>query len=531
MAKNGYFQLEKRTDGAYLTVYPPLDGGLVCSVDMVLRYLESLKIDYDKLIVADLLKSASEQKTVRISSSLPVTADEECEVQIDPEYTTVTMRFFPEMPGGRKLSYDDVIRKLEKYSVKFGIDSDAINRYLSERSYCTDYIVAQAQMPVEGRDASIKYCFNTDTGTKPKLNEDGSVDFHQLNTLSVVEKDQVLAILTPSIAGEAGCDVIGRPIKPKKVIIKFLKQSKNTHISANGCELISNVNGHAVITDGQVFVYDIYSVPNNVDVSTGDIDYNGNVEIEGNVNAGYKVRATGDIVVNGIVEGAELYAGGQIILKRGIQGMGRGVLSAGSNIIAKFIESASVQAGGFIHTESIMHSQVVAGDEIVVKGKKGFITGGSIKSGKYIDAKIAGSIMGTQTILEVGENISLTEELKNLTAERRKLSGDIDMANKFTNFISKKIRDREQVSAEKMTQFTNLNAIKGVYQKRIAEIDDRMDQISKILENCSKGYILIDDVIYPGCRVTVSNVTTFIHNESKHCRLVRDGADIRTRAY
>ena len=54
------------------------------------------------------------------------------------------------------------------------------------------------------------------------MNEDGSVDFHQLNTLSVVEKDQVLAILTPSVAGEAGCDVIGRPIKPKKVIIKFL---------------------------------------------------------------------------------------------------------------------------------------------------------------------------------------------------------------------------------------------------------------------------------------------------------------------
>lgn len=531
MAKNGYFQLEKKTDGTYLTIYPPVDGGIVCSADEVMRYLDGLRVDYDRLTVCDLVKSSTEQKSARITTALLSSADEDGDVLINSDYTSVTMRFYPEMPGSKKLSYDDIMRKLARYNVKFGIDEEVINKYLAERLYCTDYIVANAQLPVEGRDASIEYRFNTDLGTKPKLNEDGSVDFHQLNTLSVVEKDQVLAVLSPSVPGVAGSDVIGRPIKPKKVNIKFLKQSKNTHISPNGCELISNVFGHAVITDGQVFVYDIYNVPANVDASTGDIDYNGNVEVSGNVNAGYKVRATGDIVVSGIVEGAELYAGGQIILKRGIQGMSRGVLSAGSNIIAKFIESATVNAGGFIHTESIMHSQVVAGNEIVVKGKKGFITGGSIKSGKYIDAKIAGSIMGTQTILEVGENITLSEELKTLTAERKKLSSDIDMANKFTSFISKKIRDREPVSPEKMTQFTNLTAIKGVYQKRIDEIDERMDQISNIMESYSKGYILIDDVIYPGCRVTVSNVTTFIHKESKHCRLVRDGADIRTRAY
>ena len=66
--------------------------------------------------------------------------------------------------------------------------------------------------------------------------------------------------------------------------------------------------------------------------------------------------------MDGIVEGAELVAGGQIILKRGIQGTGRGKMKAGTNIVSKFIESATAEAGGFIQTESIMHSNVTAGE-------------------------------------------------------------------------------------------------------------------------------------------------------------------------
>ena len=531
--QNGYFKLEQHNDGTYLVIYPAFDMGTACDPIEVTRYLDGYNIDYEKATVYDVVKSAigNETKEARITTLNVGSIDESLFVTCSAENMSAIVRFYPPSTTGRKLTKEDIVHQLGRQGVHFGIDEQQIESFLNDRKYCTSYILAEAEMPIEGHSASIEYHFNTDLSRKPKLNEDGSVDFHQLDTVSHIEKGMVLATLTPAVQGKPGTDVLGRPIKPHSVNVKFLKQVKHTKLSPDGLQLVSEVNGHAMLVDGQLFISDTYTVPANVDPSTGDINYNGNVEVVGNVNTGYKIEATGDIIIDGVVEGAELYAGGQIILKRGIQGMGRGILKAGTNIVSKFIESAEVNAGGFLQTESIMHSTVSVGGEIIVKGRKGFITGGSVRSGKFIEAKTVGSVMGTNTALEVGVNMALSEEAKALEKERQELTGQIDRAEKIIFYISKKIKEREQLPPEKLEQFQQLSAQKKVMENRIVEIDDKIDKINEELDNAVGGYIRIDDVIYPGCKVTVSNVSTFIRNETKHARLVRDGADVRVAAY
>ena len=528
---NGYFRLEVRADGTYLIVYPPAPGDIPCDPSEVLNYLDTYRVDYDKIAIYNVMKTFSEKKELRITTAKVSTFDETVIMEISDNFTVVTARFYPEVEGGKKLTKEEILWLANKRGIKAGIQDDVIEQFLRERLYCTPYIIAKADPPIEGSDASVEYFFNTDLTKKPKMNEDGSVDFHQLDNLSKVEKDQVLAILTPAVHGKPGIDVLGRPIQPRKVNVLFLKQSKNARLSPDGLQLISNVNGHAVVADKQVFVSDTYEIPGNVDVATGDVEYSGNVKIAGNVNSGYKVHADGDVIVEGIVEGAEIIAGGQIVLKRGIQGMNKGVLTAGANIVAKFIESAEVRAGGFIQTESIMHSKVTAGQEVIVRGKKGFITGGIIRAGKFIEAKTAGSVMGTQTVLEVGENMNLVEEERALMAERRTVRENIDKTEKVLFFFSKKIKEREQLPKEKILQFQQLSANFKEMKNRIEEINARLEELDVMLENSTKGYVLVDDVIYPGCKVTVSNISMYVRNENKHCRLIRDGADIRVTAY
>lgn len=144
------------------------------------------------------------------------------------------------------------------------------------------------------------------------------------------------------------------------------------------------------LVGGKVFVSDVYEVPADVDNSTGNIEYSGSVTVRGNVKGGFRISAKGDIVVEGIVEDAELYAGGQIIVKRGIHGMGKGVLQAGGNVLCKFIENAKVISGGYVDSEAILHSQVDAYSDVIVDGKKGFITGGIIRAGNLVSAKTIG---------------------------------------------------------------------------------------------------------------------------------------------
>lgn len=155
----------------------------------------------------------------------------------------------------------------------------------------------------------------------------------------------------------------------------------------------------------------------DIDNSTGDIEYNGDVTIKGNILAGFSVKAKGDVVVQGVVEGATVIAGGNITFNRGIQGMNKAVIKAGGNIVSKFIESVSlVEAGGNIESDSILHSRVVAKGFIKATGKKGLIIGGDVKATSFIEAKTIGNEMGTTTVVGVGVNPTMKkrmDELKN----------------------------------------------------------------------------------------------------------------------
>ena len=66
------------------------------------------------------------------------------------------------------------------------------------------------------------------------------------------------------------------------------------------------------------------------------------------------------------------------------------MLKAKSNIICRFIENATVVSGGYVDAEAILHSKVDAYGEVIVKGKKGFITGGVVRAGNLIEAQTIG---------------------------------------------------------------------------------------------------------------------------------------------
>ena len=114
------------------------------------------------------------------------------------------------------------------------------------------------------------------------VNDDGSVDFFNLNTMNHVKKDDLLARLTREDPGEYGVNVCGEPVKPRDVKRLKLRYGRNVYVNEDHTEAYCEVNGHVTLVDDKIFVSDVYTAE-NVDNSTGDINYEGTVKISGNV--------------------------------------------------------------------------------------------------------------------------------------------------------------------------------------------------------------------------------------------------------
>ena len=63
-----------------------------------------------------------------------------------------------------------------------------------------------------------------------------------------------------------------------------------------------------------------------VNPSIGNINFAGDVVIKGNVGAGSVIKATGDVIIHGFVESAEITAGGDVEIGLGVNASNKGFI-------------------------------------------------------------------------------------------------------------------------------------------------------------------------------------------------------------
>ena len=193
--KNQYFQLVFRDEQIFLHIYPAIEDGKLVNIKELTDYLDLKRIqNYDIKTLGNALKSPEETE-VCLGPWDGIEVHEMMTIDVSLDKMKAVCRFYPPSAGGRELDKDTIIDDLGFKRVKFGIDEDEIDKFLKERQYCTDYVLAKGQPPRHGKDAKIEYYFNVNKNLQPKRNEDGSVDYKELNTISHVHKGDLLARL------------------------------------------------------------------------------------------------------------------------------------------------------------------------------------------------------------------------------------------------------------------------------------------------------------------------------------------------
>lgn len=310
----------------------------------------------------------------------------------------------------------EIYTLLGEKKVVYGIDDNGISEYCKGKIFYKDFVVAKGVRPVNGEDGQVEYYFSTEERYQPKELDDGTVDYKDLGLIKNVDAGAVLCQVIPPTEGTAGINIFGEQIPAKSGNWPQLKAGKNVSISEDQLQYIAITNGMVQKNKDTIEVKDIYTVNGDVGPATGNIRFNGTVNITGSVLSNFSVFANGDIIVNGFVEGSFLNAAGNIVIHKGINGVDgnglrKGFIKADGNVTVKFAEMAKIVAGGFVYCDYCMNCDVRAGDSIIGKGNRAALLGGTYIAGKVIEANTIGSDMNIPMDVQI---IPFWQELKNL---------------------------------------------------------------------------------------------------------------------
>lgn len=213
------------------------------------------------------------------------------------------------------VTFSECIQALKDKNIKPElIDYDAINVLVDLPNNST-MTVARGRKPIQGIEAQIKYYFDNSSWEQMQWEQ-------KLETQLIVEAGEVLAVKTmPAVQGKPGMTILGEIIPVKEVEDKPLIAGEGVIILDNGTKAVSLVSGRPVINQGVIRVVPLLVVDKDVDKEIGDINFDGDVLIKGNVMDNRRVVANGSIKILGSIYNSTLISHENIyILGKGIGG-------------------------------------------------------------------------------------------------------------------------------------------------------------------------------------------------------------------
>lgn len=431
-------------------------------------------------------------------------------------------------PEQEPISVDYFLEALRGKNIEFGIDHDMIHRIVEENVPVFDCIIARGIPHENGKDAEIQYFYSTNSDGKPAVREDGTVDFKNIGFLTMVKQGTVIARKTPPTMGTPGTTVTGKTIAAKPGRDKPMRYGKHVALSEDGLELISEIDGKLTISDGKASVSSVIEIKGDVGIETGNIEFVGNIVVNGDVNTGYEVRTDGDIVINGSVGGGTLIATGNITVSRGIQGQDDSRIECGGNLVTNFINDARVKVGGDLEANIIMNSEIRVDGKIELKGKKGQLLGGDIVCKGDLEAKVIGSELEIVTVIKLGIDAETLDELRLLTLEIRQLGEESARLGTEVRTVLSKLSMRDD---------PRLLGMLSKHRDRLQEISDQLpgkqsrQKMLQALVNNMLGSRLKAGELYPGTRVRIGTASYYVKFHMLRTLISREQGEISATGY
>lgn len=389
---------------------------------------------------------------------------------------------------GSMMTRDELAGFLRQYKVTEGIDQKAFDDFVVRAAagqQQVDVLLASGTPPVNGADEYISLSVQLSSAVRSGEEDVTNVNMHIVQTFINVSAGDEIGRIIPAGTGTPGSNVTGQPIPPQPGKSMKCKIGKNIHVEDNGALLIADATGRFCQSSGEISVEEEYVVKGDVNFKIGSINFNGVVEVRGDVLDNFDITATKGLTVTGNIGVCSIVSGGDVTFC-GMDGQDKGRIVCGGTLRAHFIHDAVLECAGDVIVDVEIHNCTIRTlGRIVVD--KGAIFGGSYIVRGGIEAKKLGSASAVHTKLLAGVDYHDVEELERL----------------FAALTETQNRAKQSQSLSEITEL----------RKTTAELTDRIMAIRGNEDTAANAKINAKAVLYENVQLSLGSITETIRDQ------------------
>lgn len=477
------------------------ENEIMASIEAELEVHQKASEEQDK--TEEQTTNASQENQTIASAIPPVTR--ETSVSIAQDLMSASLYLAP--PENEPYTIETLVKLLGEHNIKQGINLAILQRILNKELYNEEIVVARGKEAINGSDGSFTFHFRTEKAdNKPMILPDGSVDYFNNSAFEFAKEGQLLAEYTPATLGEYGYTVTGKLIIPKRGKDLPVLRGRGFAMSEDKKQYTAASSGQIEYINNKLNIINCLTINHDLDISIGNINFDGNVEIMGNIIPNMMIHATGTVKVNGYVESASIYAGQDVVLSKGIQGGGISYIQAGGNVYAPFFESTTIKCEGSLNANHILNCEVIANDSVILSGKRGLILGGTTRALRYIDATTSGNKAELPTKLVLGVDADVIKEYGETMQSISK--GKIEISALRKNLVIFEEQSQTEHYTYKMLQ----KAIK-MKEDDLQTLTNRLNEYNRIIELSSAASANFMGNVYPGTTILINGETHQVKEE------------------
>lgn len=489
------FTLDQES-GKLLAQFDPLASAVIPDLPMLMQALQAQGFAAYYLDETELAAFVNAIPKVREALAMEIgeRRDATFDLELSDDLMTARLSLHPAQ-GGKPIGAA-VNAALRERGVVHGIMHKELDAALAAGSGA-HLLIAKGDPEQQGTPGRFDTLYLQRDKGAARIDELAVIKFSDLSRLLLVQPGEQLMRRTPPVAGKSGIDIKGQVVLAKAIPeMPFGADLQGAASDPNDPNLLiaTNAGQPMTVKDG-VIVNPVLEVP-DVDLSTGNIKFEGTIHIEGDIKAGMRLDVSGDVIVKGMVEAAEIKAGGNVAVKGGI--IGRAEKKQGSQALAEstariccagsvqasFMENAHIEAGDAIRIDlNARQCELIARNAILVGkpgSKTGQIIGGRAQASLLIEAGVLGSGATMKTRIQVGLDPYLEQQILELQAQIQRKLGELDQVLKLIIFFERNPHKNvagvaDKVEARRLAQLAEIELL----NLEAAALEEQLELVEK----------------------------------------------------